>query len=191
MKDVSGLRSRFDDTPGSRRESAARRMFGSGLLSSPSGKHTRLIFRKLCPALLAIVVAGALATIPAEAKKKRASKAPPPASAQDQPAPAPEPQPYRTQITRLAEILGALTYLDELCANGQGTDWRVSMTALMDAQARTEFDRELMAGAFNRSYRGYRITYRTCTANARTAVARFLAEGKRIAHEVADRYGSS
>jgi uncharacterized protein (TIGR02301 family) len=161
------------------------------LLSSPSGKRTRPIFRKLLPALLAIVVACALATIPAEAKKKRASKAPPPASAQDQPAPAPEPQPYRTQITRLAEILGALTYLDELCAKGQGTDWRVSMTALMDAQARTDFDRELMAGAFNRSYRGYRITYRACTANARIAVSRFLAEGKRIAHEVADRYGSS
>jgi uncharacterized protein (TIGR02301 family) len=136
------------------------------------------------------VLVGALAVFPAEAKKKSETKASPAASARDQQAPAPEPQPYRAQLTRLAEILGALTYLDEICAKEPAKDWRVSMRALMDAQAWTASDRELMAGAFNRNYRGYRITYRICTANARFGRARFLEEGERIAHEVADRYGS-
>lgn len=141
--------------------------------------------------VLAILVALALAAVPAEARKKRTPKAPPPATMPNERADVPEPQPYRLQITRLAEILGALTYLDELCANGHGNDWRASMKALMEAQARTDRDKDLLAGAFNRSYRGYRISYRACTTNARSAIVRFLAEGKRIAHDVVDRYGSS
>jgi len=141
--------------------------------------------------IISILVASALAAVPVEAKKKRASKAPPPASAQEQGAVAPEPQPYRPQVTRLALILGALTYLDELCSKRQGMDWRASMTALVEAQARTDLEKDLMAGAFNRGYRGYQVSYRSCTVNARTAIVRFLAEGERIAHDVVDHYGSS
>ncbi len=139
----------------------------------------------------AILIATALATVPAEARKKRPPKPPPPTGAQAETAAAPEPQAYRPQITRLAEILGALTSLDELCAKGQGNDWRASMKALMEAQARTDVEKDLLAGAFNRSYRGYRMSYRACTPNARAAIVRFLAEGQRIAHDVVDRYGSS
>jgi uncharacterized protein (TIGR02301 family) len=141
--------------------------------------------------IVSILVASALAAGPVEAKKKRSAKAPPPASAQEQGAAPPEQEPYRPEVTRLALILGALTYLDELCSKRQGTDWRASMTALLEAQARSDLDKDLMAGAFNRGYRGYQLSYRACTVNARTAIVRFLAEGKRIAHDVVDRYGSS
>jgi uncharacterized protein (TIGR02301 family) len=145
----------------------------------------------LIHAFVAILVGVVLASVPAEARKKRSPEAPPPASAQDQPAQAPEPQPYRPQMTRLAEILGALTSLDELCSTGRGAPWRASMKALLEADVQTDRDKDLLAGAFNRTYRGYAMTYRACTANARTAIVRFLTEGRRIAHDVVERYGST
>ncbi len=154
-----------------------------------SGASARSLLAGLLRVTVAILVAIACVTVPAEAAKKRTVKAPPPASTQE-PA-APEPEPYRPQVARLAEILGALTYLDELCSKGQVHDWRESMQALIEAQARADLDKDQLAGAFNRGYRGYKMTYRSCTTNARTAIVRFLAEGKRIAHDVVDRYGSS
>lgn len=141
--------------------------------------------------LLAALVALAGASMPTEARPKRAAKAPPPASAQEETATAPEPEPFRPQVARLAEILGAVSYLDELCSKGQVDDWRASMQALLEAQSRTELEKSQMAGAFNRGYRGYRMTYRACTTNARSALLRFLDEGRRIARDVVDRYGSS
>lgn len=141
--------------------------------------------------IMALAVAAAVAITPAEAAKKPKPKAPPPENAQENAAQAPEPQPYRPQITRLAEILGALTYLDEICAKGHDNDWRASMQALIEAQARSDLDKGLLAGAFNRSYRGYKVSYRVCTSNARTAIARFLAEGTRITRDVVDGYGAT
>lgn len=140
---------------------------------------------------LALSVALTFATLPTEARQKRTPKVKPPAGAQEQPTKAPEPEPYRPQVAQLVEILGAVSYLDELCSRGQGDGWRASMQALLEAQALTDHDKEMLAGAFNRGYRGYRMTYRTCTMNARSAIVRFLDEGRRIAREVVDRYGSS
>jgi uncharacterized protein (TIGR02301 family) len=136
---------------------------------------------------LALVICLALVATPADARKKTA---PPPSPPEEQ-EPVAEPQPYRPQVMRLAEILGALSYLDELCADARGTGWRDKMQALLESEPRTRLEKEQMAGAFNRGYHGYRLSYRACTTNARAAIRRFLAEGAQIAHEVVDRYGSS
>jgi len=56
------------------------------------------------------------------------------------------PPPYEPQILRLAEILGALAYLDDLC--GSKSDWRVRMQQFLEAEAKTPERKERFAGSF-------------------------------------------
>jgi uncharacterized protein (TIGR02301 family) len=101
------------------------------------------------------------------------------------------PPPYDPEILRLAEILGALTYLDTLCASNPPGDWRAKMQALLEADAKTAARKERLAGSYNRGFHDYERTYRLCTPNAQAIIGRFLAEGGKIAHEVVNRYGAS
>jgi uncharacterized protein (TIGR02301 family) len=127
-------------------------------------------------------------------KAKKAAKAPPPSlvgappptSQQDGP-----PPPYEPQLLRLSEILGALSFLRDLCGEEDGDDWRAKMTSLLDAEARSGQRRAKLTGAFNRGFHGYETTYRGCTPNARSAISRYLDEGGKIAHDIAYRYGAS
>ena len=70
-------------------------------------------------------------------KTKKAAAKPAP-DTKTVPAPETEPaRPYDPEILRLAEILGALTYLDALCASNPHDDWRARMQALLQADAKT------------------------------------------------------
>jgi uncharacterized protein (TIGR02301 family) len=94
-------------------------------------------------------------------------------------------------LLRLAELLGALAYLQDLCGHHQGDIWRTKMAALLNAEAKTPLRKERLAGAFNRGFHGYALTYRLCTANAQAIISRFLTESREIARDVAHRYGPS
>ena len=108
-------------------------------------------------------------------------------------APAPETSlpPYEAQLDRLAEIIGTLAYLRDLCGDNDGAAWRDKMTSLMEAEAGTGPRRERLAGSFNRGFRGYRMTYRVCTDAARIVVDRSLAEGSRIASDLSIHFGAN
>ena len=95
-----------------------------------------------------------------------------------------EQRPYDTQLLRLAELLGAVHYLRELCGANDGQLWREKMDALVDAEGTSALRRARLVQSFNKGYRSYRRTYQTCTKSAETAVARFLAEGAEIADTV-------
>ncbi|MBV8848144.1 MAG: TIGR02301 family protein [Methylobacteriaceae bacterium] len=101
------------------------------------------------------------------------------------------PPPYEPQLLRLSEILGALSYLRDICAAHDGDAWRTKMSTLLDAEAKSQTRRERLAGAFNRGFRGYEVIYRTCTPNAETVISRYLNEGGRIARDINYRYGAS
>ena len=101
------------------------------------------------------------------------------------------PPPYEPELQKLAEILGALSYLDELCSKKPADNWREQMKALIDAEAKTAARKEQLAGSYNRGFRDYERSYHLCTQNARFVIARFSAEGGKIAHEVVSRYGGS
>jgi uncharacterized protein (TIGR02301 family) len=101
------------------------------------------------------------------------------------------PPPYEPQLLRLSEILGALSYLRDICGARDGDAWRGKMSALLDAEAKSQTRRERLAGAFNRGFRGYEVIYRTCTPNAETVITRYLNEGGRIARDINYRYGAS
>lgn len=107
-------------------------------------------------------------------------------------APAPQeapPPPYEPQMLRLAEILGALSYLRDLCGPKDSDIWRNNMRALMEGEAQTEARKERLAGAFNRGFRGYEVLYRSCTPNAVTIIDRFLSEGEKLSNDLSNRFG--
>jgi uncharacterized protein (TIGR02301 family) len=105
----------------------------------------------------------------------RESTAPPP----------PDDRPYDSKLMRLAEILGAVHYLRELCGAQEGQIWRDQMKDILRNEGTTAVRRAKLVNAFNDGYRGYRRTYRTCTQSATLATTRFSAEGATIAASLA------
>jgi len=128
----------------------------------------------------------------AEAAEASAPKAATPANTApaNQPEPPPErPPPYESQLLRLAEMMGALSYLRDLCSAGDGDKFRGKMADLLEAEGTSEQRRELLAGAYNRGFQDYERSYRACTPAAEEVIGRYLNETARLAAEVAGRYG--
>jgi len=100
------------------------------------------------------------------------------------------PAPYDRDLQRLAEILGALHYLRGICNSREGQKWRQQMEALVEAEAPTGDRRQRMVASFNRGYRGFQQTYRSCTPAADIAIRRYLDEGARISRDITARYAN-
>ncbi len=89
-------------------------------------------------------------------------------------------KPYDEQLLRLAEILGSVHYLRELCSANDGQMWRDRMKELLDTEGGTALRRARLTRSFNQGYRSYRRTYVTCTPSAQSSIERFLSEGIEI-----------
>lgn len=113
-----------------------------------------------------------------------------PALAQQQQQQPVETAPYDNDLQRLAEILGALHYLRAVCGSKEGQKWRNEMQALLDSEAPDGERRRKIATSFNRGYRGFQQTYRTCTPAADIAIRRYLEEGAKIARDITARYAN-
>jgi uncharacterized protein (TIGR02301 family) len=98
--------------------------------------------------------------------------------------------PFDGVLERLAEILGSLHYLRGVCGANEGNKWRNEMLALIDAETPSGQRRSQMIAHFNRGYRTYQQSYRTCTPAADLAIRRYLEEGSKIAREVTARYSN-
>jgi uncharacterized protein (TIGR02301 family) len=90
-------------------------------------------------------------------------------------------RPYDDKLLRLSEILGAIHYLRELCGAAEGQVWRKQMQAIIESEGTTAIRRAKLVKGFNKGYRGYRRTYRSCTEPAKTAIERFMDEGGALA----------
>jgi uncharacterized protein (TIGR02301 family) len=110
---------------------------------------------------------------------------------QAEPAPAvePPPAPYEKELLRLAEIMGSLALLRPLCTAPDASEWSRRMQILLEAEGSTPGRRERLAGAYNKGYQAYSLTYRVCTPSAQEASLRFLAEGEQLARNITGRYG--
>jgi uncharacterized protein (TIGR02301 family) len=93
-------------------------------------------------------------------------------------------------LARLSEILGSLHYLRGICGANEGSKWRAEMQALLDAEAPSGERRSRFIAHFNRGYRAYLQTYRTCTPAADLVIRRYFEEGSKIAREVTARYSN-
>ena len=156
-------------------------------MRKPAGtRRLKLMARFSCVALCLAAWPANSAFAQTRAAPSQGAKVAPP------PLPAPEslesPPPYERQLLRLAEILGALAWLTELCGDRPGDQWRRQMATLMEAEAATTRRRERLAGSYNRGFRGYSALHRRCTPSAQLVITRFLDEGGRIARDVANRF---
>lgn len=100
------------------------------------------------------------------------------------------PAPFDGELQRLAEILGGLQHLRTVCGAREGQMWRNEMQTLLEAEAPAGERREKMIASFNRGYRGFQQSYRTCTPAAELAIRRYLDEGAKIARDITARYAN-
>ena len=138
---------------------------------------------------VALVLALAIEPLAAQTPKPPPKPAATPAPAVPTPTPTETPPPYEPQLLRLAELMGALFYLRDLCHAGDGEAFREKMARLLEAEAHTEDRKATLAGAFNRGFGDYALTYRKCTPSAEEVIAHYLEESGRIARDVTGRYG--
>lgn len=97
--------------------------------------------------------------------------------------------PYESQLVRLAEVLGSLHYLAELCGEA-GPSWRGEMEALLAAEQPDDPRRARLVDRFNLGYSSFASVYRSCTAAARLALQRYRDEGAGLAREMVARWGA-
>lgn len=134
--------------------------------------------------LAAFTMAGATGALAQQGTQSSRPTEPPPVTSPVEPSP-----PYEPQLLRLAEVMGALAYLRDLCGLRDGDKWRTRMSALLDVEATSEARKERLAGAYNKGFTGYESTYRSCTPNAELVIERYLDEGGKLARDVTSRYG--
>jgi len=92
-------------------------------------------------------------------------------------------------MERMAEILGGLHYLDNLC-HGKSEEWRHFMDRLiLTENSSTPLHRRLIA-AFNRSYRAFAENHHQCTLAARQAIKLYRQEGVTLSNELVSRFGN-
>lgn len=146
--------------------------------------------RRPAPGTATLVALLMLGPIAADAQQRTQPNAKPPAAKPVEPPP-PEPAgpPYEPQLLQLAQIMGSLAYLRTLCGGREAQDWRARMAALIEAEGRTPQRRDRLTAAFNRGFRAYSLTHRSCTDTSREASARLAAEGEALSRALASRYG--
>jgi uncharacterized protein (TIGR02301 family) len=86
--------------------------------------------------------------------------------------------------------MGALQYLRGLCGANEGQLWRNEMQSLLDAEAPAGERRDRLVTSFNRGFRGFQQTHRTCTPAANIAIRRYLEEGSKISREITARFAN-
>ncbi len=97
--------------------------------------------------------------------------------------------PYDDKLMRLAEVLGSIHYLRELCNADEGQMWRDKMAALITAEQPRPARKSQMIARFNRGYGSFNRTYQKCTPTALVAVDRYMKEGVRLTSQITTRYG--
>jgi uncharacterized protein (TIGR02301 family) len=97
--------------------------------------------------------------------------------------------PFESGLMRLAEVLGSLHFLRNLCGE-KGDQWRIEMEKLIDSENPDAERRARFIASFNRGYRSFGGTYTQCTASATEAISRYMKEGETLTRDIASRYGN-
>ncbi|MBL8577079.1 MAG: TIGR02301 family protein [Mesorhizobium sp.] len=97
--------------------------------------------------------------------------------------------PYEAGLLRIAEVMGSLHFLRNLCGD-KGDQWRQTMERLLAAENPDAERRARFVASFNRGYRSFEGTYARCTAAATEAISRYTVEGENLARDLASRYGN-
>jgi uncharacterized protein (TIGR02301 family) len=96
---------------------------------------------------------------------------------------------FEQNLLRLAEVLGSLHYLRNLCGE-KGDSWRKEMETLLQTEEPDEVRKARFVASFNRGYRSFETAYSTCTPSAIESIRRYMKEGETLTRDVAARYGN-
>ena len=96
--------------------------------------------------------------------------------------------PFEPGLMRLAEVLGSLHFLRNLCGE-KGDQWRAEVEKLIESENPDPERRARFIASFNRGYRSFG-TYTHCTASATEAISRYMKEGETLSRDIASRYGN-
>lgn len=96
--------------------------------------------------------------------------------------------PYDERLTRLAEVLGSVHYLSNLCGEPSNA-WRDRMQTLLSTESPDPNRRTVLVASFNKGFRSFDSVYTQCTDQARAASQRYLSEGANLSAEINARYG--
>ncbi|MER9417161.1 TIGR02301 family protein [Mesorhizobium sp. M0306] len=97
--------------------------------------------------------------------------------------------PFEPGLMRLAEVLGSLHFLRNLCGE-KGDRWRAEVEKLIASENPNPERRARFIASFNRGYRSFGGTYTQCTASATEAISRYMKEGETLSRDIASRYGN-
>ena len=97
--------------------------------------------------------------------------------------------PYENQMIQLAETLGSLHYLSNLCGD-KTSPWRDQMDMLLTVEKADAGRRKTLVSAFNNSYRTYADNYSQCTDQALKAIDRFKIQGEKLSEGLVAHYGN-
>ncbi|MBB4076069.1 uncharacterized protein (TIGR02301 family) [Bartonella fuyuanensis] len=95
--------------------------------------------------------------------------------------------PYEKKLLRLAEILGSLHSLQNLC-KPPTNQWYDYMNALIEAEHPIPQRRAYFYEAFNEAYRAFSENYPYCTQAAIEANQRYIDEGRNLSENLLMRY---
>jgi uncharacterized protein (TIGR02301 family) len=127
---------------------------------------------------------------PARSHPPKSQSAKPPPNQPEAPKPDPTVLPYDRDLDRLAEVMGTLAFLRDLCGHKDGAAWRDRMNELMEAEGSTPERRNRLAGAYNRGFNGLQPGYHRCTAAADLLGERLMREGAALSRAITSRYGT-
>lgn len=97
--------------------------------------------------------------------------------------------PYDEKMGRLAEVLGSIHYLINLCTEPSNR-WRQEMEELLAAEKPEPVRRAQLVAAFNKGYRSFDSVYTRCTDQARISADRYVAEGQALTVELTSTFGA-
>lgn len=96
---------------------------------------------------------------------------------------------YETKLIRLAEVLGSIHSLRNICGESS-SQWRDRMDALLLAENPDPTRKARLIASFNRGYRTFNETYSACTSQAIAAIDRYEQEGTKLSSEIVSGYGN-
>jgi uncharacterized protein (TIGR02301 family) len=92
-------------------------------------------------------------------------------------------------LVRLAEILGAVHHLRDVCGAHEGSLWRNKMIDLLEAARPPAGRRQYLIGRFNDAYYRVRGTYPQCSPGAVREVNALFGEGQQLAAKLTSASG--
>mmetsp|Transcript_19800 Transcript_19800/g.25952 ORF Transcript_19800/g.25952 Transcript_19800/m.25952 type:complete len:138 (-) Transcript_19800:7-420(-) len=99
--------------------------------------------------------------------------------------------PYESRLHRVAELVGSLHYITNLCGTAKNDQFRIKMQEFIEAETLNEpLRRKLLISKYNKGYRAFASVYTSCTDSAKLVETNYRTEGKALIEELLSRYSN-